>query len=67
MPQGGWARSKIQEGRHVYVYFASLIMRETSLGDLQYKRFGITSEPDIRTKLLQGWVSLTAPHVIVTD
>jgi protein phosphatase PTC6 len=36
-----------------------------SLGDLQYKRFGITPEPDVRTKLLQGneWAFI----VLVSD
>ena len=25
-----------------------------SLGDLKYKRFGVTPEPEVRTKLLHG-------------
>ena len=25
-----------------------------SLGDLRYKRFGVTPEPEVRTKLLNG-------------
>lgn len=27
-----------------------------SLGDLRYKRFGVTPEPEVRTKLLKGGV-----------
>jgi protein phosphatase PTC6 len=26
----------------------------TSLGDLRYKKFGVTPEPEVRTKLLEG-------------
>ncbi|KAF9523621.1 phosphatase 2C-like domain-containing protein [Crepidotus variabilis] len=36
-----------------------------SLGDLQYKKFGITSEPEVRTKMLRGqeWASM----ILVSD
>ena len=52
----GWGRLPIHGGMSTYssVPYFSAYHIFLSLGDLRYKRFGITSEPEVRSKLLEG-------------
>ena len=54
MPQVDGQTPKYKEVIILFFRLLTWLTSKSSLGDLQYKRFGITSEPDVRTKLLQG-------------
>ena len=61
MIHGGWGRSLIRDGKSEQLclgipllwgaYALSWIF---SLGDSQYKRFGVTPEPDVKTRIIEG-------------
>lgn len=55
----GWVHLPIQ-GREYAIATPALMLKFQlcRLGDLQYKRFGVTPEPEVRTKLLEGEYTL---------
>lgn len=54
----GWVFLPILDGVFGFLYHdAYEITLAVSLGDLRYKRFGVTPEPEVRTKLLDGQFS----------
>lgn len=57
----GWERWLIRDGGSEDVPLGSLLLRPAytpwwfpSLGDSQYKAFGVTPEPDVKTRIIEG-------------
>lgn len=62
----GWARWQTPAGNLHFVYLTPQSANPglNSLGDLKYKRFGVTPEPEVRTKLLEGGELRTKPVLL---
>ena len=61
MIHGGWGRSLVHDGGSEQrclgvplLWGAYALSWIFSLGDSQYKRFGVTPEPDVKTRIIEG-------------